>query len=84
MIYWRIFAAADFKENWDYYTDIAEILAKNKIISKEDEQILIQMAGFRNRVTHEYFSLDTNILVDIVNNRLSDFSKFLLIIKKLL
>lgn len=73
--------AADFKENWDYYTDIAEILAKNKIISKEDEQILIQMAGFRNRLTHEYLSLDTNILVDIVNNRLSDFSKFLLIIK---
>jgi len=73
--------AADFKENWDYYTDIAEILFKNKVISKEDEQILKQMAGFRNRLAHEYLSLDTEILVDIVNNRLSDFSKFMLIIK---
>jgi len=73
--------AADFKENWDYYTDIAEILFKNKVISKEDEQILKQMAGFRNRLAHEYLSLDTEILVDIVNNRLSDFSKFMLVIK---
>jgi len=73
--------AADFKENWDYYTDIVEILFKNKVISKEDEQILKQMAGFRNRLAHEYLSLDTEILVDIVNNRLSDFSKFMLIIK---
>jgi len=73
--------AADLKENWDYYSDIAEILSKYKVISKEDEQILKQMAGFRNRLAHEYLSLDTDVLVDIVNNRLSDFSKFVLIIK---
>ncbi|MFA3784152.1 DUF86 domain-containing protein [Melioribacteraceae bacterium 4301-Me] len=73
--------AADFKENWDYYTDIPEILAKHKIISKEDKQLLIQMAGFRNRLTHEYLSLDPNILVDIMHNHLADFYKFLQLIK---
>ncbi|MBU1680171.1 MAG: DUF86 domain-containing protein [Bacteroidetes bacterium] len=51
------------------------------MITEEDKMVLNQMAGFRNRLSHEYLSLDTNVLIDIMNNRLSDFSKFLLIIK---
>lgn len=73
--------SADFNEKWDYYTDISDILVKHNIITEEDKIVLNQMAGFRNRLSHEYLSLDTNILVDVVNNRLSDFSKFLSIIK---
>lgn len=73
--------SADFNKNWDYYTDIADILEKHKVISEEDKIILKQMAGFRNRLSHEYLSLELNVIVDIMNNRLSDFSKFLSIIK---
>lgn len=73
--------SADFNEKWDYYTDISEILAKHDIISEEDKIILNKMAGYRNRLSHEYLSLDLNILTDIVNNRLTDFSKFISIIK---
>lgn len=73
--------SADFNEKWDYYTDISEILFKHDIISNEDKIVLNNMAGYRNRLSHEYLSLDLNILTDIVNNRLSDFSKFLSIIK---
>lgn len=73
--------SADFRESWDFYTDIADILAKHKVISEEDKILLNQMAGFRNRLSHEYLSLELNVLVDIINNRLSDFSKFLLTIK---
>jgi len=73
--------AADFKESWDYYTDIAAILAKHKVISGSDKIILEHMAGFRKRLSHEYLSLEMNILVDIVNKHLPDFSKFLSIIK---
>jgi len=72
---------ADFKERWDFYSDIGDILAKHKIISEEDKNLLKQMAGFRNRLSHEYLSLELNVLADIINNRLSDFSKFLTIIK---
>ncbi|MCK9209608.1 MAG: DUF86 domain-containing protein [Ignavibacteriaceae bacterium] len=73
--------SADFNEKWDYYSDISDILVKHNIITREDKIVLNQMAGFRNRLSHEYVSLDTNILVDIINYRLSDFSKFLSIIK---
>jgi uncharacterized protein YutE (UPF0331/DUF86 family) len=73
--------SADFRESWDFYTDIAEILANRKVISTEDKIILIQMAGFRNRLSHDYLSLELNVLADIMNNRLSDFTKFLSIIK---
>jgi len=73
--------SADFDEKWEYYTDISEILFKHNIISEEDKILLNKMAGYRNRLSHEYLSLDLNILTDIVNNRLSDFSKFLSIVK---
>jgi uncharacterized protein YutE (UPF0331/DUF86 family) len=73
--------SADFNDKWDYYTDISEILVKHDIISEEDKIILNKMAGYRNRLSHEYLSLDLNILTDIVNNRLTDFSKFISIIK---
>lgn len=73
--------AADFELRWDSYSDIAEILFNKKFIDDNDKNKLIQMAGFRNRLSHDYLSLELNILVDIVNNRLSDFSKFLNIVK---
>lgn len=73
--------SADFNEKWDYYSDISEILKQKNIISHEEKDILNQMVGFRNRLSHEYLSLDLNVLTDIINNRLDDFNKFLLIIK---
>ncbi|MGK9477375.1 type VII toxin-antitoxin system HepT family RNase toxin [Melioribacter sp. OK-6-Me] len=73
--------SADFNEKWDYYTDISELLYNHNIISEDDKILLNKMAGYRNRLSHEYMSLDLNILTDIVNNRLSDFSRFLSIIK---
>ena len=32
--------SADFKENWDFYTDIPDILAKHRIITEEDNILL--------------------------------------------
>jgi uncharacterized protein YutE (UPF0331/DUF86 family) len=74
--------SADFTEKWDYYSDISEILYKNSIISDEEKKVLTQMAGFRNRLSHKYLGLEADVLADIVNNRLNDFSKFLQLIKK--
>jgi uncharacterized protein YutE (UPF0331/DUF86 family) len=74
-------AAADFNEKWDYYTDIGDILERREIISNTENELLKRMAGFRNRLSHEYLSLELNILEDVVNNRLSDFSNFMVIIK---
>ena len=73
--------SADFNEKWDYYSDIAEILKQKNVITEEDKIILNNMVGFRNRLSHEYLSLEVNVLTDIVNNRLDDFNKFLMILK---
>lgn len=73
--------SADFNESWDFYTDIPDILEKHKVISENDKTVLKQMAGFRNRLSHEYLSLELNVIVDIMSKGLSDFSKFLIIIK---
>ena len=73
--------SADFNEKWDYYSYIAEILKQKNVVTEEDKIILNNMVGFRNRLSHEYLSLEVNVLTDIVNNRLDDFSKFLMILK---
>jgi uncharacterized protein YutE (UPF0331/DUF86 family) len=73
--------SADFNEKWDYYSDIAEILRRKEIISEEDKILLNNMVGFRNRLSHQYLSLELNVLIDIVNNHLDDFNKFLIVIK---
>ena len=68
--------SADFNTQWESYSDIAEILFQKKIIDENDQNILIQMAGFRNRLSHDYLSLDPDILIDILNKRLIDFKRF--------
>ncbi|MEO8398322.1 MAG: DUF86 domain-containing protein [Ignavibacteriaceae bacterium] len=73
--------SADLQQKWDFYNDIPDILADYNIIPEDDKTLLKKMAGFRNRLSHEYLSLDLDVLVDIMNNQLSDFSKFLAIIK---
>jgi len=73
--------AADFHGNWESYSEISDILYQHEVISEEDKETLNKMAGFRNRLSHEYLSLDMDVLVDIVNNRLPDFSRFLSVIK---
>jgi len=73
--------AADFNEKWDFYSDIGDILERKQIISKKENELLNKMVGFRNRLSHEYLSLDLEVLVDLINNRLGDFDKFLSIIK---
>jgi len=75
-------ASAEFSEKWESYTDIAEILLNNSVIGKQEYETLIKMAGFRNRLSHEYLSLDNNVIVDIVSNRLNDFYKFIGLIKE--
>ena len=40
------------------------------------------MAGFRNRLSHDYLSLEKEVIVDILNNRLVNFYEFTDIIIK--
>jgi uncharacterized protein YutE (UPF0331/DUF86 family) len=41
-----------------------------------DDEVYRQMVRFRNIIVHRYEQVDVDILVDIVNNRLSGFERF--------
>lgn len=74
-------ASADFNMTWEYYSDLANIFFIEKLISEKEKKLLIQMAGFRNRLSHDYLGLEVDVLIDIVNNHLGDFRRFLKMIK---
>jgi uncharacterized protein YutE (UPF0331/DUF86 family) len=68
--------SAKFERSWESYAEIAVVLYEEKLIDSEKRDLLVQMAGFRNRLSHDYLGLDLNIIVDIVNNRLEDLYFF--------
>lgn len=41
-----------------------------------DDEAYQQMVRFRNFIVHRYDRIETAVLVDVVNNRLSDFEQF--------
>ncbi len=55
----------------NYNSDVVRLLAKNDIV-KKNKQKYIQMVQFRNVLVHDYSDIDPEIIIDIVNNRLSD------------
>lgn len=62
----------------DGYSDVFRVLAEQKILRSElvDER-LVAMARFRNRLVHQYWAIDSDLLYSILNNNLSDFKAFL-------
>jgi uncharacterized protein YutE (UPF0331/DUF86 family) len=57
-------------------SDIFEILAQHKIISKQLSQGMIKMVGFRNRIVHEYEEIDLRIVYDVWQKNSKDVDKF--------
>ena len=53
-----------------------QILEKNKIINKKMSLNLQNMIGFRNIAIHAYKELDHDILIDVIENHLSDLVEF--------
>jgi uncharacterized protein YutE (UPF0331/DUF86 family) len=57
-------------------SDIFEILAQNKIISKQLSQGMIKMVGFRNRIVHEYEEIDLRIVYDVWQKNSRDIEQY--------
>lgn len=55
-----------------------DILKEKGVIQGELAERLVSMVGFRNRVIHEYETLDLDIVYDIWRNRLRDIEGFCL------
>ena len=57
-------------------SDIFEILAQHKIITKQLSRLMINMVGFRNRIVHEYEKIDLRIVYDVWQKNSKDVDKF--------
>ena len=55
---------------------IFELLAQNKIVTQQLAKKMIKMAGFRNRIVHEYENVDLRIVHEIWRKNLGDIEKF--------
>lgn len=67
------------------YKEIAKKLGEYKIVDSEfANSSLIQMAGYRNRLTHFYAEVTPDEMYKIINENLDDFIVFIKAIKKFL
>lgn len=58
------------------YADIFLELAQQRIIPEDYASSIKGMAGLRNLLVHEYTGIDMIKLVEVLNNRLGDFSMY--------
>ncbi len=59
------------------YKQIAVELHQLGVLTKEEEQILRKMAGYRNRMVHFYHAIHREELYQIANHNLGDFQRIL-------
>ena len=64
------------------YSDIFEILKAKAIITPEMAKKLINMAGFRNAIAHDYKKFDFGIAYSVLMAGIDDIKEFELIVKK--
>lgn len=74
--------SASLNKNWESYADIGNVLFEEGIIDESKRDLLISMAGFRNRLSHDYIGLDLDIIINILNERLDDFKYFVKVISE--
>jgi uncharacterized protein YutE (UPF0331/DUF86 family) len=56
--------------------DIFEVLFQHNVISRKLTEKMIQMAGFRNRIVHEYEKIDLEIVHTVWIKNLDDIKGF--------
>lgn len=59
------------------YKEIARELGRKGIISEEYSEILIKIAGYRNRMVHFYKEITYEEIYNILQNNLVDIEKFI-------
>lgn len=63
------------------YADSIHVMAENGVISRNEAEHLADMARFRNRLVHQYWRIDDEIIWDILvrdRNDITDYSEKML------
>lgn len=58
------------------FSETFEILTEAGIIDSDLAEKMIKLAGFRNILAHDYTIIDTDIVYDVLTNRLKDIEQF--------
>jgi uncharacterized protein YutE (UPF0331/DUF86 family) len=58
------------------YAETFEILVAARLMSAGLGRSMVQMAGFRNLIVHEYARIDAGAVIRILRERLGDFGRF--------
>lgn len=69
-------------ERTSTYRETILRLSKLDIIPEKFAKGLSKMIGFRNILVHDYIKIDEDIILEILNNKLDDFIKYLNFINK--
>lgn len=56
------------------------ILNKEKYLNDDETGVYVNMVGLRNILSHEYISINKNIVYDILKNKLVDIKRFIIFI----
>jgi uncharacterized protein YutE (UPF0331/DUF86 family) len=64
--------------------EVMLILKEKGVLSKENISTYVKMVKYRNRLTHFYYELTPDEIFDIIQNKLSDFEKYIAEILKYL
>ena len=59
------------------YADMFKVLGESKVIPKDLAERLSLMARFRNLLIHRYGTLDSNRIVELVRDHLTDIEMFM-------
>lgn len=59
------------------HREVIEILADAGILPKEFVAEFAKMTGLRNVLAHDYVKVNYDILYDVLQNRLDEFSQFI-------
>ena len=57
--------------------EVIQILSEKGILTRENAPTFIKMVKYRNRLTHFYQEVSPEEIFDIIQNKLSDFKKYI-------
>ncbi|MFA4844120.1 MAG: DUF86 domain-containing protein [Candidatus Margulisiibacteriota bacterium] len=71
----HVIAVMGFEKPENYY-DIFIILGKNNILQKDFAERIAPLAGLRNRIVHDYTTIDHELILKNIKEKLPDFEEF--------
>lgn len=59
----------------EWQRDIPKLLCEKGLLSQTDQQVWIQMIGFRNVLVHDYLKIDRQLVYQILTTRTTDIRR---------